>query len=276
TFGKMYVEVWKDGKLLKTLAAGKSAGINIVEMPTAMKKPKAPPTNNRTALFGSLLGPNFQAGKYDVKLIKGNETFETSFTLENDPRSQNSADDRVVQREWTMRLYNLTEKLAYIYATYGEVETKAKAIAAPKGKLKDALDKLVKKAQTAKDTLVALGGDGYVDEGEQIAERVSDTYRQVSSYPGRPTNSQIKRATLLEEEVAKIENGLKALLDKDLTTINKSLAAAKLAPITYKTMEEFLKEGEDSAGATSGSQFYEYIIRHSPLGSNPFGMSKLR
>ncbi len=276
TFGKMYVEVWKDGKLLKTLPAGKSAGINIVEMPTAMKKPKAAPTNNRQALFGSLFGPNFQAGKYDVKLIKGNDTFETSFTLANDPQSIFPDAERSTQRDWTMRLYNLTEKLAYIYGTYNEVETQAKAIAAPKGKLKDALDKLVKKVQTSKDTLVALGGDGYVDEGEQIAERVSDTYRQVSSYSGRPTDSQMKRTVLLEQEIEKIEMGFKALLDKDLALLNKALAAAKLSPITYKTMEVFLTEGEDGTSGSSGSEYYHYIITHSSMSSNPFGMSKLR
>jgi photosystem II stability/assembly factor-like uncharacterized protein len=265
TFGKMYVEVWKDGKLLKTLPAGKSAGINIVEMPTAMNKPKAAPTNNRQALFGSLFGPNFPAGKYDVKLIKGNETYESSFTLMNDPNAPYTDADRSVQREWTMRLYNLTEKLAYLYATYGEVETKAKALKAPKGKLQTTLNNLVKKAQTAKDTLVALGGDGYVDEGEQIAERVADIYRQVSSFPGRPTDSQIKRATLLEQEIGKIEAGFKNLLEKDLAAANQALTAAKLTPITYRTMEQFLKEGEDGASAGSGGMYYQQLVSH-PLG----------
>lgn len=136
TFGKMYVEVWKEGKLLKTLPAGKSAGINIVEMPTAMKKPKAAPTNNRQALFGSLFGPNFPAGKYDVKLIKGSDTYETSFTLANDPNAPYTDADRTTQRDWTMRLYNLTEKLAYIYNTYGEVEKKPIPLLRPKANSK--------------------------------------------------------------------------------------------------------------------------------------------
>lgn len=267
TFGKMYVEVWKDGKLLKTLPAGKSAGINIVEMPTTMKKPKAAPTNNRQALFGSLFGPNFAAGKYDVKLIKGNDTYETSFTLANDPKAPYTDADRTAQREWTMRMYNLTEKLAYIYNAYGEIETKAKAINAPKGKLKDALTKLATKAQITRDTLVALGGDGYIDEGEQIAERVADIYRQISSYPGRPTDSQMKRATLLEKDIASIETQFKSLLDKDLAAVNKALTAAKLTPITYSTMEQFLSE-EKEGGSATGSQEYNHLLENNMLTIN--------
>ncbi len=251
TFGKMYVEVWKDGKLLKTLPAGKSAGINIVEMPTAMKKPKAAPTNNRQALFSSFFGPNFPAGKYDVKLIKGSETHETSFTLMNDPQSTYTDADRAAQREATMKLYGMTEKLAYIYTTYKEVEDKATAIKNANSKVAAVLKKFAAKAKMEKDTLVALGGDGYVDEGEEIAERVADTYRQVSSFPGRPTDSQAKRMNLLDKQLTGIETKLKSLLDKDLGVLNKTLATAKIEPITYKTFEQFIAEEKESGSASS-------------------------
>ncbi|MEZ4984589.1 MAG: hypothetical protein R2795_06085, partial [Saprospiraceae bacterium] len=36
TFGKMYFEIWKDGKMVREIPAGKAAGINVVDMPTSL------------------------------------------------------------------------------------------------------------------------------------------------------------------------------------------------------------------------------------------------
>ncbi len=255
TFGKMDIEIWKDGKLLRTIPAGKSAGINVVEMPTSMEKPKAPPTNNRQALFGSLFGPNLEAGKYDVKVIKGKDTYNSSFTLVTDPESVYSDAERKLQRETTMGLYNMSEQLAYIYHVFGDVEKKAGALGSTKGKLKKTLDLLIQKAKTGKDTLVALGGDFYVDEDERLGERISDLYRQVSSYPGHPSNSQMQRIAILKAEMTALQKRFDAFLAKDLAEANKSLAAAKMTPITYNTFEAF-KSADSGGSSKDGGQLY--------------------
>ncbi len=80
TFGKMFVEIYDPkGNFIKTLPAGKSAGINMVEMPTNMPSAKSAPTNNRIALFGSLLGPNLPAGVYKAKVVKGKTILRNYF-----------------------------------------------------------------------------------------------------------------------------------------------------------------------------------------------------
>ncbi len=267
TFGKMYVEVWKDGKLLKTLPAGKSAGINIVEMPTAMEKPKAAPTNNRMALFGTLFGPNLPAGTYDVKIIKGKDEYTTTFTLQNDPKAPYSTADRALQREYTMKLYDMTEQLAYIYDVYNSIEKQAKAIGEVKSKkLKKSLEQLTSTIETRRKSLVALEGDGYVNEGEELAERISDTYRQISSYPGRPSQSQIDRTDLLAKDLAEAQRQFDGLLNQDIVALNKELEKAKLTTITYDTFQQF-KERDPNAGSASSDsqQWYQHLIR------TPFG-----
>ncbi|MFM9947840.1 MAG: WD40/YVTN/BNR-like repeat-containing protein [Saprospiraceae bacterium] len=255
TFGKMDIEIWKDGKLLRTIPAGKSAGINVVEMPTSMEKPKAPPTNNRMALFGSLFGPNLEAGKYDVKVIKGKDTYTSTFTLATDPESVYSDAERKLQRETTLGLYNMSEQLAYIYHVFGDVEKKAGALGSTKGKLKKTLDLLIQKAKTGKDTLVALGGDFYVDEDERLGERISDLYRQVSSYPGQPSNSQLQRTAILKAEMTALQKRFDAFLSKDLAEANKALAAAKMTPITHNTFEAF-KSADSGGSSKDGGQLY--------------------
>lgn len=261
TFGKMYIEVWRDGQLLRTLPAGKSAGINVVEMPTALEKPKAAPTNNRAALVGSLFGPNLAAGQYEVRVIRNKETFTTTFTLKNDPRSPYTDADREVQRELTMRLYNRTEQLAYIYHVLGNVESKAKEIKGAKPKLKKQLDAFAAKAGKLKDGLVALEGDFYVDEGERVNERLSDLYRQVSSYPGRPSQSQIDRAGTVEKELNDAQTQFNALLNNDLAVINKALTEAKLEGITYPSFEAF-KDDKGGGAGDGGGQLERLLKTH--------------
>ncbi|GJM35248.1 MAG: hypothetical protein DHS20C18_42490 [Saprospiraceae bacterium] len=250
TFGKMYIEVWKDGELLKTLPAGKSAGINIVNMPTALERPKAAPTNNRMALFGSLFGPNLQAGKYDVKLVKGKDTFETTFELINDPDAPYSKEDRVLQRAVTLRLYNMTEQLAYIYEVYSLLENQANALIEKEPRVKKDLKQLAQKVKQEKNTIVSLDGDFYVDEGEMIRERVSNLYRQVSSYPGRPSDSQVKRTDVLDRDVKAVQQRFDVILANDLMEINKKLTKREAKGIEYPTFEAF--KADDGGGSGTG------------------------
>ncbi len=255
TFGKMYIEVWKDGALLKTLPAGKSKGINIVNMPTAMERPKAAPTNNRMALFGSLFGPNLSAGEYEVKLIKGKDTYATTFQLVNDPESPYTAEDRKVQRQVTLSLYDMTEQLAYIYAVFEQIENQANALLESQKRYKKDLTGLAQKVKQEKNSIVALDGDFYVDEGEMIRERVSNLYRQVSSYPGRPSESQIKRTAALQKDVAAVQRRFEAILNGDVKEVNEKLNKRELSPIEYPTFEAF-KADETGGSDTGGGQLF--------------------
>ncbi len=255
TFGKMYIEVWKDGQLLRTLPAGKSAGINVVEMPTAMEKPKSAPTNNRQALFGSLFGPNLPAGEYQVRLIKGNDTYEHNFTLVNDPRSPYTAADRNLQHETTMRLYRLNERLAYLYDVLADVEKQAKALyPQTKGKLKTSLNKLADKAGKEKDALVFMGGDGYVNEDEALREELSDLYRQVVSFPGRPTQTQLMLTDKMQNTIQALDAHVQDMLNGEVATLNLLLSKARKANITHKTFEAFMQAENNTGDSASGIQ----------------------
>ncbi|RMG24104.1 MAG: hypothetical protein D6730_13190 [Bacteroidetes bacterium] len=255
TFGKMYLEVYDtEGKLLRELPAGKSAGINVVDMPTALRKPKAAPTNNRMALFGSIIGPNLPAGTYKVKLIKGKKEYETSFTLQYDPLSPYTPEERDIQRKTTMRLYKLTEDMAYIYASLQAAEKAAREYAETSARLAKKLTPYAEELARFSSTLVALEGDFYVDESEQIRERISDLYRQVSTYPGRPSDSQIERTDVLEAEMQQIQTRFEELTGPSMEKINKLLVRAKLEPISLQSREAFLSdEGGTSSGSSGGS-----------------------
>jgi photosystem II stability/assembly factor-like uncharacterized protein len=256
TFGKMELEVYHNGELIKTLPAGKSAGINIVEMPTSLKKPKAPPTNNRMALFGTLFGPNLAAGDYEVRLVKGKDTYATTFSLINDPHSIYSDADRAIQRQTTMRLYQITENMAYWYEALGKAHKQAEAIQGLKKSQQAQLEKFANKIAGEMDKMVATGGDGYVAEEERLYERISDLYRLVSSYPGPPSESQLRRTAMLAEEAAAAERRAQTLLNAELAAINLVLAKAGRPEIQLPSREDFFAEDDAVSGADRGGRWF--------------------
>jgi len=243
TFGKMYLEIYNDkDELLKTLPAGKSAGINIVEMPTQLNKPKSAPTNNRMALFGSLFGPNLPAGKYKVRLVKGKEEYFSGFELQNDPKSIYSERDRNVQIDATYQLYDMTEQMAHLYHNLEEMKEQANKHIKMQESMEEDLTDFTKKVDDFSNTLVALGGDFYVDEEEKIRERISDLYRQVSGYPGRPSNSQLDRIKVLVADFEKVVADFEMLKTTDLASINENLKMANVNEIILTPFDEFIKD----------------------------------
>lgn len=239
TFGKMTVEVYgPDGELIKELQAGKSAGINILPLPTRLEKPKAAPTNNRMALGGSFFGPNLGEGTYTVKVKKGKETFETTLEMVADPKSLYTKEERAARQVTLMSLYNMTEQIGHLYYATEDLATQAREHAKDSKsakKLKAFADKLDK----FKATLAASDGDFYVDEGSiLIREKVSKVYYGVISYPGEPSDGQKRRTTELEAEVKELYAQLEAL-QKEMTKLNKDLMKEGKTAMALMTFEGY-------------------------------------
>jgi hypothetical protein len=243
TFGKMFIEVYgPDGKKIKELPAGKSGGINIVEMPTRLPKPKAAPTNNRMALGGSLFGPNLPEGTYTVKIIKGKETFESTFELKDDPKSLYSKEDRKLNHKTVTALYDMNEQLGHVYYALEDISKQALANADKSKKLSKKLKAFAKKAEDYKNTLAASDGDFYVDEGSiLIREKISKLYFGISNYPGKPSQSQLEKIAELEIEMAEMKSKFESLL-KELEKYNSALTKEELATISVMTFEEYKKK----------------------------------
>jgi photosystem II stability/assembly factor-like uncharacterized protein len=243
TFGKMNLEIYDaEGNFIREVPAGKSAGINIVEIPIRSRKPKAPPTNNRMALVGSMFGPTLPAGTYKVKLNKGKKAYESEFVLNNDPSSSYTDEDRATQYKYTRKLYDMTEDLAYIYYALDEMTRQARDRADSNDKLKKKLLAFAETTEKLGGSLVALGGDFYVDSDEQIGELISQLYRHVSSYPGRPSDSQIQRTEFLNEKLDEVKDKYKVLVSVNLQKINDRLLKNELQPVALQPKEEFLKD----------------------------------
>lgn len=218
-FGRMRLEVLDDsGNLIKELPCGKNAGINVVDLPIRLPAPKAAPTNNRMALFGSLATPTLTDGTYLVRITKGRDTFETSLELQFDPTLPYSTEDRALQNRTLTRLYDMTNRLGYIYFSLEDAHEQADALLSDtsltRGPLTESLTAFSTDSRIFKESLVSMKGDFYVVEGSNLREDISKLYLAISGYPGKPSQSQLEQLEELEGRMENVEVRYGAMIDR--------------------------------------------------------------
>lgn len=240
--GSMTMSVFDEkGTLIKELSPGKNAGINIVELPTRLPMPKAAPTKNTQALFGSAFPPALPEGQYKVVIKKGKEEFTTTVDLRFEPKAAEKypTADRRLALETQMRLYNLTENLAYVYFAMQDMHTQGADRAKQAGKkLSPQLDAFAKAVEKSKNALVSLEGDGYVNEGSNFREEISTLYLRVSNYPGKPSEAHLRKTGLLEKEMEKVQATF-GNFKKQMAELNVKLQKEGKEAMKIKTWEEF-------------------------------------
>ena len=245
TFGDFKIQIFdSQNQLVTTLSAGTRRGINRVPWPMRMKPPKVPTA--QSIEFGSLTGPLLPEGAYTAKLLKGDETYAATIKLVGDPASPHSEADRKQQQQTIMKLYRMQERLAYINASVVEMRGQARDRAKQlKGgdALRKKLDALDVQLTSLEKTLVPTGAEGALPQitGEvRLREEIGEVYGEVSRYGGKPTQSQVDRAMVLEQKVEAADKSFTDL-GASVDGINGALKAEKLNPIKKLSKEEFDK-----------------------------------
>lgn len=273
-FGDFKVEVYNsEGKLMTTLPGSKRRGLNRIPWYPRLKPPKV--SASETIAAGALTGPTAPEGTYTVKIIKAQDTFTGTVKLEGDPRLAHSAEDRKLQQETVLKLYRLQERLAFITSlitdTRDQAKDRASKIKEPETSAKTSkskepeslaktLSSFAEQLDNLHKTLVATKFDSvYGIKGEeQLRERIVELYGTISSYGGKPTQSQLERFQSLNNEVEKANKDFETIVAKDLDGLNTKLNNKKLDPIKLLTKEEFDKK--DSNAASSGTNLLNVLL----------------
>lgn len=240
-FGDLKLEIYdSEGNLVSSIPGGKRKGINRVAWYMRMKAPRVAPSTQLT--FGPPIGPTVPEGTYTVRLIKGEEKYETKITLAPDPTVPHPDADRKLQQETTMKLYRMQERLAFVSDSTTDLRDQARERAV---KLKS--DALAKNLNTFADRLDALHKtlvatkEGLLTGEEQLREKVVELYLFVSFYAGKPTDSQIKQTAALAKEIETKNSEFESITGKELPALNSKLTAKKLDPLKSLTKEEWDK-----------------------------------
>jgi len=221
TFGKMTLEIQDlEGNKITTLSPGKSKGINIVNWSYSIKQPKV--AKGKTFSFGGFTSPRVPAGEYKAVLTKGKETFEQTFEVIYDENANLSSEDRELKHNTTMKLYNMSESLAYmVYELDAILES---------DKLKN--KKLISELNSLKESLVVTTGDNYVGSAEpQLREKLADLFSKLASSYDRPSSNELGNLAILEERFDQA--------NKDWGKLKKKV---KIPDLNLKSFDDFINE----------------------------------
>jgi len=232
-FGKMKLEIFdSQGKLVDTLPPNSRRGISRVEWPMRLKAPHVPPA--ATAAFEAAQGPRVLPGTYTVKMTRGTETYSTQLVVGLDPRAKFTAEDRKLEFDAAMRVYNLlgdmsfdVERINGLHDALMDRATKLKGDAIFGKRLQE----LAQKTEEMRKKIVATKEGGAVTGEERIREKSTQLYGDILNYEGRPADYQVARIDSLKKELEDVTAEFDAFLAKELSAVNKSLAQKKLETV---------------------------------------------
>ena len=220
TFGKMTMEIQDmEGNKVTTLNPGKTKGINTVEWNYNMRTPKI--AKGKTLSFGGFTSPTVPAGKYKVVIKKGRDTFEKTIDVTYKNNAGLNEDDRKFQHETVMKLFNMTEELAYMVYVIDELILNENTNESTRSELNE-----------LKKSLVITTGDNYVGAAKkQLREKMSDLYSKVASSYDKPSANELENLALIEKEMKSANKRYSKILKK----VNSTL-------IPEKSFEDFINE----------------------------------
>ena len=236
-FGKMKLEVFdSDGNKVADLPAGKAKGVNIINWNYRLKPPKI--AKGKTFTFGGFTAPRVAPGEYKVVMTKGKKTFETSVELISDPKSPLSKRARKKLHKTVMKLYNMTQELAYlVYQVDQHLELATSSESADNKALTDALTQL-------KESLVITTGDNYVGSAEpQLREKLANLYSKITAGYEVPSKSELANLSLLTSDFDKAKASFDQIITEQSSVIKQLKAGAKEASsFEVKSYDDFIAD----------------------------------
>ena len=221
-FGEMHIEIYdSEGEFLKKVPAGTRKGINIVRIATMMDPPKVPKSPN--ILDEAAFGPNYPAGEYSIKLVKGSDTYTTSLVLRDSPDWKHPEADRKLQRETLMNAYRLLEELAAIDQKILDTrDTLRSREATARGSSLKKIRSLIAVCEDMHEKISATqSGEGGITGQVRLRENIAEIYGAVSGYPGKPADLQIKALVNYAGQVKDFGNRIDTILKNDIPGLIK-------------------------------------------------------
>jgi len=251
-FGDLKIEIFDaQGKLVDTLSSSKHRGVNRVTWSMHLKPPRVPPA--ASAMFQAAEGPRVPPGVYTVKMTKNDKVYTTQLNVTLDPRAKFTVEERKAQFDLMQRLVAQLNHMSWaVDAIVGVRDgARARAEALPAGDgLRKQLDQLADSMDQIRGKIVATKEGGAITGEERLREFLGGLYGDVSSYEGRPTDSQVARAGVLERELEDVIGEFNSLTARELPTINTALATKHAQSLRVITEDEWRKaDGSGMAGS---------------------------
>jgi len=245
-FGDMRAEVYDaNGQLITEIPAGKRRGLNRIDWLMRLPAPKLPPASSLVFAFA---GPRLPEGDYTVRIVKGDDTFEGTVSIIPDPRSSHSAEDRRIGQETSMRMYHMLESLAYAVEAVIDLTDQANTAAdsTEDGRAASRLRDYSGVLDDFRGGVVSTSEEGLFAGEEKLREKLGNLFGSVSTYDGRPTDSQVNYLNVLAGQFDETQVRFEELVGPSLDELNEYLVGRELAPLELMTREAWEAEAEGS------------------------------
>ena len=215
--GDVKMEVYDaQGKLVQSIPGTKRKGINFIDWNLKMKPPKIA-TGGTKIDFSGFLAPMVMPGEYTLKLKVGDSTYTSSIKLMHDAANKDfTLADRTAQYKAAMDVYKMHEQLA---AVVDQISAKEKLI-------KDNLDKVTDSTlkhnmQAYSEELEKLRAEClatkqksiFADE-KRLREEITEVYAAIVGQEAAPSNLQLQRVTVLQQQVQTKEKSGQQIIKK--------------------------------------------------------------
>jgi photosystem II stability/assembly factor-like uncharacterized protein len=240
TFGKMTAEIVDlNGSLITKLEAGKQKGINTISWGFNSLAPKV--AKGKGLFFAG--APTVKAGKYKVKITKGNEVFEKEIEVQYDPTSSFTLAERTEQQKVTKELFDIIQDLAYFVYQIDLWDEKTEEFLKKNSAPNKTVSKLGEELDALRKTVVVTTGDNYVGAAEpELKEKLNDIYGTIASYYGAPSSTQLENIASLKKDFDMARATFEKIKSSSIKAFEKELVKNKTVQVpVILSFEEFLK-----------------------------------
>ena len=159
--------------------------------------------------------------------------------MKYDPSSSLSAQDRISKNATTMKLYDMTQELAYVVYEMDEMIAVAEKLKKENRRARKSATTLINDLNKLKKTLVITTGDNYVGSAPpELREKLANLYSKVTSSYTMPSASEMDNLQVIEERF----NKGKAALEKIKSKRWGRVASYLETPFALKSYEDFLDD----------------------------------
>lgn len=253
--GKVKISVYDaGGKQIREMEGPGKAGVNRTNWDLRFDSPAEPTPEQLEAMaagfgFGAR-GPLVDPGEYTIKIKAGDKEASQKMTVEGDPRTPMSAEDRAARRAAMDQLYamakvtdkdrktisGLQDALKAARAHWKEEAAKKDGVKIPEEIVK-AADELQKKVDSIALKFIrerlGLGNAGPPLEWkpDPLPVQVRELLDDLDGFAAAPGSQQKEKLTELTPEVSEASAQVKKVVEEDLAALNKKMNEAGIPHI---------------------------------------------
>jgi Sortilin, neurotensin receptor 3, len=205
-----------NGKLVQSIPGTKRKGINKVYWNQRWTPPKTA-TGGTKMDYGGFIAPMVMPGTYTVKLKIGDKEYTNNLQMVHDNSNKLfTEEDRKAQYEAAMKLYHLHEEL---YVLVDKINMEQKMIkenmdSVKKPQTKKLLKEYNTKLEELRSTLLATKHKSIFADEKKLREYITEAYGAICGQECRPTNLQLGRVDVLNDDLKKGETSYNKIYEE--------------------------------------------------------------